>query len=620
MEGDMHHLKPHHLSAAKLAAMSCLGALIAATSVAQANPAPPDGRGEPTIILNGEPVYFDDDDADLLDNAPPHDTDADTPPPSVDDTAYAPGPEPSLRPADARSPQALDQQPLSTLDLHLEAVVALIEEDRVTDAEHLEELINSAKTGINNVDLDDDGFVDFVAVREVREHDTILFELIAMPSSDPDAEGLTIASISFRELNGGGGDVEIVAAYSDYVEGHEETAFASIVQHPIYTDSYQPRGFIDWVYIDYRPIYLFSPIYAFTPVWYTCAGTTLAQRRATFRRRCGLSRVPTCSRRTQWHATGTRTPPRRVHRVPPKFAAPKVRRAPRSYPVKPPSPRLQADDTLSFIPAQQLSTPSGTPLTPHAAPFNRSAASGQTFGASATVNTSAARRRVTSRAPRPGQDTFNRPPARPFNRRSAAPSSTFRRPRITRPGINPGAIQRARRANAASRRRVMGRTTARAPRTPIRATARTRTTIPTARRPVTLTRRPGTLARPSTPRAAVKARSPQSLRRPSTRLSRPSTRTATPRRPTARTSPRPKARPRAAERRPRTTTSGRRTSTSRSSSAARPSPRRASSGSAQARRPKARTRRGAQRAPAAIKKKATPRRAPVKGFSPRTKR
>src|SRR4051812_3110950 len=62
-------------------------------------------------------------------------------------------------------------------------VVGLIKADKVADAQSLQTTINDPSSGNNNVDLDKDGQIDFIAVHEAQAAGGKKFDFIAYPSS-----------------------------------------------------------------------------------------------------------------------------------------------------------------------------------------------------------------------------------------------------------------------------------------------------------------------------------------------------------------------------------------------------------------------------------------------------
>ena len=191
-------MKRLHVSTAAAAAVVCL---LTGLPV-QAEPVSPD----PTILVNGKPFDF---------------GQAGTQQPAAEAVQ-----EPTiLVDGQAVDMEALEQTsldepsdgqaaaPVSVDDFGLDTVVTLIENKQVSDAAHLEEVINADDSGINNIDFDGDGLVDPVIVREIHEDGAFTFKLIAVASSDPEASlQMPIALITFLEGENAR-QIEIVASF-----------------------------------------------------------------------------------------------------------------------------------------------------------------------------------------------------------------------------------------------------------------------------------------------------------------------------------------------------------------------------------------------------------------------
>lgn len=136
----------------------------------------------------------------------------------------------------------LEEDTLMAEDFDLEAVLAIVESERSADAASLETLIN-ADPALNNVDIDGDGFIDHISVRELRDGADVVLQFTAIPSSTGRG-AVEVASLTFVEA-ASEPEVRVVAAYPDYVD-----------HHYVYTTSLvQRHGFVTWVYRPYRPVY-----------------------------------------------------------------------------------------------------------------------------------------------------------------------------------------------------------------------------------------------------------------------------------------------------------------------------------------------------------------------------
>ena len=205
-------------------------------------------------------------------------------------------------PTAAQSPDddvLIEPYSISANDFDLEAVVSLIQDERVKNAEDLERIINE-DNGINNVDSDGDGYVDYIAVQEWREGDETGFEFVAIPASsegEVEPRVTTIASMSFTAPDHSE-HVHVVATYPDYVLhpgfGYSATVVAT-------------HGFATWVYWPYRPMIGVSYVvvgYQPRPI---CGREVLVTRRATFRSTYPSSRRVTRVVRTVRRGGGVTT-------------------------------------------------------------------------------------------------------------------------------------------------------------------------------------------------------------------------------------------------------------------------------------------------------------------------
>lgn len=143
---------------------------------------------------------------------------------------------------------------LNAKDLDLQAVVGMVKSNRVKSAEELEKAINS-DNGINNVDVDKDGKIDYISVKEGRKGDAISLDLMAVPSGTQNpAEAVVVASITFSK-NTQTNTVEVSGGFPNYVDGYQDNYY-----------SYQHRGlsfgeamFLAWMFTP-RPLY-YQPYY-----------------------------------------------------------------------------------------------------------------------------------------------------------------------------------------------------------------------------------------------------------------------------------------------------------------------------------------------------------------------
>lgn len=114
----------------------------------------------------------------------------------------------------------------------LAAITKLIEANEVHDAKEIEEKINDPSTGINALDLDEDGVTDLVEVIESRDNSKATLELRAIPSSklgdDPKAQpehakehGVVIAKLEIL-LNPPAQTVSVHASFTAHIEHDPE--------------------------------------------------------------------------------------------------------------------------------------------------------------------------------------------------------------------------------------------------------------------------------------------------------------------------------------------------------------------------------------------------------------
>ena len=120
------------------------------------------------------------------------------------------------------------------------AVITLIKQGKHKDLSELEQVINDEKSGINNVDLDQDGKVDFIGIDESRDKKTIVLNFMAFPSSTPNdkASKTQVAEIRISPQGTAtakkAGDatappqtVQVTGQYPDYAKGHENSVYQS---------------------------------------------------------------------------------------------------------------------------------------------------------------------------------------------------------------------------------------------------------------------------------------------------------------------------------------------------------------------------------------------------------
>lgn len=174
-------------------------------------------------------------------------------------------------------------------DFDLEAVLGLVKANRAHDAEDLETLINGNEA-INNVDLDADGKVDYVLVKETKASAAgTTLEFWAVPSASQDEAGAElIAHTQFRRTHE---YVDVSGRYSGSVYGHDRHHYG-----------YRHHGvglgealFLMWAFDRTRSSYstpYHSAAYRSRDV---TSQSELQSRRRRYRSKQGLSAIPRSS-------------------------------------------------------------------------------------------------------------------------------------------------------------------------------------------------------------------------------------------------------------------------------------------------------------------------------------
>ena len=175
---------------------------------------------------------------------------------------------------------------LSFSDFDLETVVGVVKQNKVTGAKELEKFVNS-DNGINNVDVDKDGKVDYIRVLESREGQNIVLDFAAVPSSGGDE--VTVANLRFAQ-NTTSKEVVVEGGYPTYVEGHNSHYYS--YRRPGL--SFGEAMFLAWLFTPSRSHYYHPvPVYAPRSV---LGRSTLNQRRTTTRTTTKVSPVKSTAR------------------------------------------------------------------------------------------------------------------------------------------------------------------------------------------------------------------------------------------------------------------------------------------------------------------------------------
>lgn len=176
-------------------------------------------------------------------------------------------------------PQIVAQTAVSPQDFALANVVALLRSG-VTDGQSLEASINNPSTGINNVDMDKDGRVDYVMVRESPTPTGKRMDLVDHPSSGAGADQ-PIASISFDQ---GPAGVNVQAGYAPFIDPSGSLYYRDTMPSNL--------AFATWLFLASRPAY-----YAPVPIGYayrsTLAPSVVSQTRTTYETQTKVSPVRT---------------------------------------------------------------------------------------------------------------------------------------------------------------------------------------------------------------------------------------------------------------------------------------------------------------------------------------
>lgn len=191
---------------------------------------------------------------------------------------------------------------ITTQDFALDTVVGLLRSG-VNDGPTLEAKINDPASGINNVDLDKDGKVDFVQVVEALIPSGKKMELIAHASSGG-APDTSIAAIKFTQSDSG---VDAEAGYAPLIDPTGQYYY----RDHLLTNML----FAQWLFMPSRPIY-FAPV----PMGYAyrsrMAPTTFSSTRSTFTQSTRVSPIRSEQRPASFNAGRLTTPPRSIPRSP----------------------------------------------------------------------------------------------------------------------------------------------------------------------------------------------------------------------------------------------------------------------------------------------------------------
>jgi hypothetical protein len=184
---------------------------------------------------------------------------------------------------------------LTPQDFSLDTVVSLLKSG-VSDGPTLEQKINDPSTGINNIDVDQDGKTDYVNVVEAQIPSGKKMEFVAHPSGGgPD---VSFAALKFAQADTG---VDVQAGYGPAYDPqgtyyYHDTLLANML-------------FAQWLFMPSRPYY-----YSSVPMGYTyrtrMAPTTFTQTRTTYTTQTRISPVVSQPRPSTFNAARLTAAPR----------------------------------------------------------------------------------------------------------------------------------------------------------------------------------------------------------------------------------------------------------------------------------------------------------------------
>jgi hypothetical protein len=185
---------------------------------------------------------------------------------------------------DYRSPgpvKAKVEYKMDAADFDLETVVGLLKTKQVKDADELQKKVNDPESGINNVDLDGDKMVDFIAVKEERQGDNQRqLDFLAFPSSKNGSDPTPIGSVSFQ-VGPDKQQLTVVGGYPSYVNGYASASYVYTV--PYTGPTFGEMLFLSWLFSP-RPVFVYAPYHTWGYRPYgVMAHTSVVTRRTTYR-------------------------------------------------------------------------------------------------------------------------------------------------------------------------------------------------------------------------------------------------------------------------------------------------------------------------------------------------
>ena len=145
-----------------------------------------------------------------------------------------------LKPSKPKAEYNVNVQTISSAadGLDLKAVGELVK--KAKDAEHLERLLNDKKEEVNNLDLNEDGEVDYVKVTEYGDNQVKGFSLTAEPESGEEQE---VATIEIEKSGEGQANVQIHGNRQIYGESHYHRSHFPIGSFLLWSYLLRPHPF-----------------------------------------------------------------------------------------------------------------------------------------------------------------------------------------------------------------------------------------------------------------------------------------------------------------------------------------------------------------------------------------
>jgi len=150
----------------------------------------------------------------------------------------------------------------------LDLVIAKLKEGKLQDAKELEKFINT-EPGVNNVDIDKDGELDELTVKEEQKDGKMIMAVIAHPKKENET---VVAEIGFQK-NTKTEEVTITGAYPEYVQGHQNHYYNHTLTGSVIGD----MMFYQWMFSP-RPMYYHPYSYG---MYYSSPRPVMSQQQVT---------------------------------------------------------------------------------------------------------------------------------------------------------------------------------------------------------------------------------------------------------------------------------------------------------------------------------------------------